>query len=436
MSGIQFKSDYLNHYLTMVENTESPRIFHLWGAIGAVAGVLGRRCYFNFGDGVIYPNQYIVIVGTPGTRKSTVLRIAKKQLKAAARVNFAPDDTAGQRQGLIKAMLRNSATSTLYLDGVALDKRDDTLAALTLQDVAQITDDVNDEQFEIDEADKQHLLATSDEFSRFIGQNNSQMLDFLTSTWDGSEYTYETTTKEICLERPLLNIIGCTTPVMINNSMPPAAGGQGFLSRVILVYGKTKYKSVPRPTEFPDSEVAQVRDALGIIFREFHGAFSETPAAIKLSEELYEYPLEITDSRFGYYQERRFTHLIKLTMAITASNGRMTITPDDYEEAHRILRATERGMPDALGEFGMNPLAALKQSILEFMRDSMAMPLDELRAHFHRDARANEFMEVLNDLIRTQQLVLQSSKSGSAFVSARVSKRDTEDSMLKLLAQN
>ena len=48
------------------------------------------------------------------------------------------------------------------------------------------------------------------------------------------------------------------------------------------------------------------------------------------------------------------------------------ITRDDYEEAHRILRATEVGMPDALGEFGMNPLAQLKQEILESLRATQA----------------------------------------------------------------
>jgi len=435
VSEIKFKSEYLNQYLSMVEDTESPRLFHIWGAIGAIAACLGRRCFFPFGDGVIYPNQYIVMVGTPGTRKSTVLRIAKKQLKASAGINFAPDDTAGQRQGLIKAMLRNSSQQTLYLDGVALDKRDDTFAGMTLEQVSQITDEVAEAQLEIDEADKQHLVATSDEFSRFIGQNNTQMLDFLTSTWDGAEYTYETTTKEITLNRPLLNILGCTTPVMINQSMPAAAGGQGFLSRVILVYGSHKYKSVPRPAEFPHDKVGFVRDVLEEIYNQMHGAFEETPAAEEYSKTLYEHPLEITDSRFGYYHERRYTHLIKLTMAITASRGTMIITPEDYDEAHRLLRATERGMPDALGEFGMNPLAALKQNILEYLRQHGTTPTEELRGVFHRDARMAEFTEAAADLIRLNQVSMRQLPNGQQVLVPKVGLKNTEDDMMRALAQ-
>ena len=166
-----------------------------------------------------------------------------------------------------------------------------------------------------------------------------------------------------------------------------------------------------------------------------HGPFEETPDAKAYSESLYGWALEISDARFGYYHERRYTHLIKLAMCLAAGRESHTIVRDDYDEAHRILRATERGMPDALGEFGMNALASLKQSILEFMRDSMAMPVEELRAHFHRDARSSEFTEVVTDLIRAGQLVLNQSTSGKPFVSAKITKGDTEDEMLKLLAE-
>lgn len=389
-----------------------------------------------FGDGCVYPNQYIALVGTPGTRKSTVINISKKQLKRSTGVKFAPDDTAGQRQGLIKAMLRNSGQETLYLNGVKLGAKDDTLAALTMQEVSQITDEADsEEQYEIDEADKQHLVATSDELGTFIGQNNTQLLNFLTTAWDGKDYTYDTTTKEIRLERPLLNIIAASTPVSIANSMPAAAVGQGFLSRVILVYGARKYKLLARPPVLPEESVFRIRERLGEIHGMMHGEFDETPDGKAYSESLYGWTLEISDSRFSYYHERRYTHLIKLAMCLAAGSGRHTIVRDDYDEAHRILRATERGMPDALGEFGMNPLAALKQSILEFMRESMAMPIDELRSHFHRDARTNEFMEVVNDLIRTKQLVMNQSTAGRPFLTAKITKADTEDDMLKLLAQ-
>jgi hypothetical protein len=322
------------------------------------------------------------------------------------------------------------------LDGVKLDQRDDTLAALTMNQVANIVDEIDDtEQMEIDEADKQHLVATCDEFSRFIGQNNSQMLDFLTSTWDGEGFEYRTTTKKIDINSPLLNLIGCTTPVSLAGSMPPAAAGQGFLSRMILVYGAKKYKEIPRPKPPELVFVNQVKETLDHAFCMLNGEFDETPDARAYSESLYGWTLEITDSRFGYYAERRYTHLIKLSMCLAAGRRSHTIVRDDYEEAHRILRATERGMSDALGEFGMNPLAALKQQVLEFMRNTLMMPVEDLRSHFHRDARSNEFTEVLNDLIASKQLSLQQMTSGKPCVTAKVQIGSTEDEMMKFLCE-
>lgn len=433
---LEFNTPYLNHYLRMVEETESPRIMHLWVALGIISASLGRRNYLPFGYGQIFPNQYILLVGTPGTRKSTALSIGKKILKQSTGVNFAPDDTAGQRQGLIQAMLQNSTTETLYLDGVKLDQRDNTLSSiLSMDQVARLTDEIDEATREIDAADKQHLVATSDEFSRFIGQNNLQMLDFLTSTWDGHSFQYRTTTKMIEVKQPLLNLVGCTTPVSLANSMPPAAGGQGFLSRMILVYGSTKYKSLPRPAVPPEEEVNHVKEILDHSHSFLAGEFAETKEARSYSEQLYDYPIDITDSRFGYYAERRYTHLIKLAMACAAGRKDQTIVKDDYEEAHRILRATEVGMPEALGEFGMNPLATLKQGILEFVKGQGSIAIEELRGHFHRDSRANDFSEALNDLHRAKQVIMQQSKNGAPFVTARMANGLASDAMLQLLAQ-
>lgn len=437
MAKLRFNTEYLNDYLELVEDTESPRLFHLWCALFNISAALGRRCYLPFGPMVIYPNHYVLLVGTPGTRKSTAASMAKRVLKQSTGVRFAPADTAGQRQGLVLAMHGNpQEQSKEFLHGAEIGAQDRTL--MSLADIKEVTNDPVEEELQyIATADKHHMAVVSSEFSRFIGQNNLQMLDFLTTMWDGDDYEYRTKTADTVLKNPLLNIIGCTTPTQISNSLPPAAGGQGFLSRMILVYGARKYKPVPRPVE-PNPEIlSRVKEALRTVYYDCNGTFDETPEAREYSESLYEWPLEITDSRFGYYNERRYTHLIKLAMCLAAASARMTITKSDYEEAHRILRATERGMPDALGEFGMNPLAALKQEILEQLRALQGpVRLDQVQAMFHRDARPKEIMEVLQDLQAMKSIsIVQPKSSGELYVTAVVKQKSTEDDIMNLLAE-
>jgi aminoglycoside phosphotransferase family enzyme len=101
-----------------------------------------------------------------------------------------------------------------------------------------------------------------------------------------------------------------------------------------------------------------------------------------------------------------------------------------------ILKATELGMPDALGEFGMNPLAQLKQEILETLRATHTPhSMEQVIAMFHRDARSNEIVEVLNDLTRTKQIVVQQSATGSRLVSAVFTRQNTEEAMMQTLRE-
>lgn len=421
----------------MVEETESPRLFHVWAALSGMSATLGRRCWFPFGPMVIFPNQFVVLIGTPGTRKSTAMSIMKRQLRKSTGVRFAPADTAGQRQGLVEAM-KGREEAKEYLGNVELAVADDSLAGLTLDRIAEVSD-TPDEESEavsfISSADKHHIMVTATELSRFIGQNNLQMLDFLVTMWDGEDYEYQTKGGLTVLKNPLINLLSCTTPTSLNYAMPPAAGGQGFLSRMILVYGSRKYKPVPRPVEPSQESVDAVRRGFNRAYFELAGEFRETPAAKAYCESLYDWQLEITDPRFGYYHERRQDHLIKLAMALAASRGYTVIDIEDYREAHKILRATERGMPDALGEFGMNPLAALKQNMLEYIRQQGAVRVEELRAVFHRDSRAQEFLEAVNDLSRMNQVSMQQVADGSSVLMAKGGKSNAEDDIIKLLTE-
>lgn len=439
MSDLVFETEFLNDYMSMVEDTESPRIYHVWAAVSAMAASLGRRCKFKLGPFDIFPNHYILLVGNPAVRKSSASSIMKKNLTKATGVRFAPPDTAGQRQGLVSAMKGQEDQNPEFVGAVDLATADKSL--LTLGDIERVTnvleeDDPGYESFKAHKLDKHHIMVVANEFSRFIGQNNLGMLDFLTTMWDGDDYEYQTKENLVRLQNPLVNIFGATTPTMLANSMPPSAGGQGFLSRIILVYGARKYRSIPRPTEPDPVLTAKVRESISRVYMELSGTFDETPEARAYSESLYDKPLNITDSRFGYYQERRYTHLIKLAMCLCASRGDMCITKSDYEEAHRILQATERGMPDALGEFGLNPLATLKQTMLDTLKGIQGMvDVETFRHLFHRDGRHHEISEVINEMSRMPQVTFFQGPDGKNFMSYKVTFESSTDTFIKSLAE-
>ena len=186
----------------------------------------------------------------------------------------------------------------------------------------------------------------------------------------------------------------------------------------------------------PKDKIRLVQQAFIRAQTEFSGPVTETKEAKIYSETLYEYPLEISDSRFVYYKERRYTHLLKLGMILAVSRGSNEIVKDDYIEGHRLLRATEFGMPDALGEFGLSPIAHVKQKILEFCRGlDSPVPIDFLRQAFHRDARPVDIMEAINDLVNAGQLVSNTVDSNQVLITAKRKRGETEDQILSLLAE-
>ena len=73
--------NWISYYMKFAQNTESPKQYHLWTAISAIASCLQRKCWIPWGHETIYPNFYIVLVGPPGGRKGTAMKILKPLLQ-------------------------------------------------------------------------------------------------------------------------------------------------------------------------------------------------------------------------------------------------------------------------------------------------------------------------------------------------------------------
>jgi hypothetical protein len=459
-TSVRFNHEYLDAYLDLVEDTESPRLFHIWTAMSIVAGALGRRCFLPFGEmPPIYPNMYVALVGDPGTRKSVAVTIGRDLLRKSTNVRFAPSDSSGQRQGIIAAMTGLAAEEDE--SGWGNKKRPErpeqpirglgvsaTLASMT-QSQEDAPFDVGPEQAfddflrgqELHEADESCLFAAASELTLLVGQAASGMLEFLSCCWDGSPYEYQTKGAQISLDRPLLNILSGTTPHQIFTAFPAASIGQGFTSRMIFVYGAERYKSVPRPVKADPKYSKKVRDILSYINQNMEGAFEESDEAKAYDAELYTRNASgVEDARFQYYRARRQTHLIKLAMCVAASRLSMKLELADYKMAHTILYATEHGMPDALGQYGLSPISKLKQAIVDFLRAYEApCPAVMIRAALHRDIdRAESFVTALNDLAAAKDIIYTNRQEGDhhvAYYTAKVKKSSVDSDIFRLLAQ-
>lgn len=391
----EINNHFVQEYLRYVEETESPRLFHVWACISGLGSCMGRRVYFPFGDTRIYPNMYVVLVGDPAVRKSHALGPIRKILTNTTKIKLAPDDTAGQRQGLISAFLAGSMTD--QEDQEIEDAMQNTFAAGTTpqQMLASVETGL------LKETNLNVLYAIASEFTSIIGTNTPEMLTFLQKLWDGDSYVYQLKNEKTELTDPLLSIIGCSTPQQLALSLPSEAGGQGFLSRVVFVHGAEKYKNLARPQKSQSILGLQLEEVYHYVFYNMQGSFNETELAASTIDDLYGKIDPIEDHRFNHYMERRHTHLIKLTMCLAAGRKSNIITVEDVKDAQFILSETEKLMPEALGEFGLSPMSQVRQTLLSVLKKEGVISVTELWTKLQRDTRKSVFAEILEDFTTT-----------------------------------
>lgn len=408
----------ISDYLELVEDTESPRIFHIWSLLSGVSAAMGRRAWFPFGHKPLYANLWIMLTGPSAVRKSTALDIIRDLLEENTRIHFGPDNTSGKRQGLIADFFDDDD------DEKKEKKQGENLAGLSPLSLEELntmpTDIVNGVPI-IDRRDRFAMMIMAEEFTTFTGHGNNEFVEFLVKLYAGQPYKYKLANKTIYLKDTALTMIGATTPTSLSLALPAAAIGQGFTSRIIFAHASKKYKRIPRPKPLDAILKQKIENQLRKISFEFEGEMVATDEAAAYADSIYDVDNHIlTDSRFTYYQGRRHTHFLKIGMVMAATRLDLQITLDDYIMADELLKLTEKTMPDALGEYGMSPIAAAKQRIVEFIHQANEpITLSILHAVMHRDLKMGDLLLCINDLTaadKIQQIRIGKNKEINAYI--------------------
>lgn len=348
--------DYMATYLKYTDNNECPKLFHRWSALCCLSAKLGRRVHFKFGHFNIYPNMYVLLIGSPGTKKSTGIKMGAKLLEESGYNFFAAKKTRQEKYLTDLAEQINNADDSMSKVDLILDN-------LTLD-----TDNTSEKSAASNKAPAESFVA-ADEFNNFIGYNNVDFISILGELWDyNGVFDYRLKNSEsIYINNPTINILGGNTAVGLNSAFPPEIIGQGFFSRLLLIYSDPSGKEIPFPLP-PDESVKQdLLDFFKQVEDSMYGEMELLPDARTLMERIYKEWSHIPDPRFEHYSNRRFQHLIKLCMVVAASRLSMKISKDTVIEANTILTFAEQLMPKALGEFGRSKNSAAAHKILTFV---------------------------------------------------------------------
>ena len=412
----QLRSIWFRQWLELTGGGESPKIFNFWTGASCIAACLGRRFTTQVGRFTYAPNMYVILTGPPAVRKSSAGDIAQKLLRKYTDVKFGPNDTAGQRQGLISSFVNNYTVPDNSDDddddephgSPKMMSMDDFFAAPLANSTEQTKQSktaakINSRRVRLADGSfpPSDLFVFADELGTFIGMNQLELVNCLTDIYYPKDnYEYALARQTISIPEPGLNLLACTTPTSLTTHLPPTAIGQGFSSRAIFVYCGT-----PGAKVFPAPPLDEGLMALaGETMRQLHSVISRkmhiTNAAMETLGQIYNtYKPSIDDNRFIHYEQRRLDHLIKLAMVFTAVKMSDTVTDDEVLDAHEILIYTEATMSHALGELGMSKLALAKQHLKDMIEASHphGLSLTTIKMNLSRDMLARDINETLQE---------------------------------------
>ncbi len=349
-------------YYEYARHGESPEVYNLWTAISVVSSVLRRNVWLDQGRFILYPNQYIILVGPPGkVGKGTALGIGKDLLKNVEDIKFMPDSLS--REELIRRMSH------------AGSKRTGIPATATI---------------------------VSSELSSLIEPSGLMMVSFLTDIYDGhGKWEYSTKHQgRDPLYKPLLNILGATTPSWIANGFPVEAIGHGFTRRTVFVYGDEPPKLYPFPPALDERLRDKLIEGLNEI-AELKGEFSITPEGRKKYEEIYHeiYNSNPEDHRTEGFHWMKKNHVLKVAMTLSAAQSdSLEITDRHIGKAWKIIQMISTDMSKAFSAVGKYQHASDLERIYGEICKSGGMTETEIYSRNYASGDVQEIAKILQML--------------------------------------
>lgn len=375
------RTDFFSAYLTYTGGNEAPTFFHRWAAISSIGALLERKFYLEHGQFKVNPNIYCLLMGNAGTKKSTAIKIARKLVQASGYEFLGPKKITKEK-------------FFIKLAQQSQPQEDDILESNLFGSDASAVD--------------AQMFIAADEFNEFFGNDVMAFVSTLGDMWDW-EGPYENEVKNSTssyLYNPTISILGGNTPTGFAEAFPSRIIGQGFFSRLLLVYAEPTGVKIAWPRKPTDEETASILEFMFRI-RQLSGVVQFNSAAKKLLEKIYHEWKGMDDVRFESYGNRRFTHLLKLCLIHTAARLGTQIQEDDVVYANTVLTHTEHLMPKALGEFGKARNADVSHKIIQVIEANVGEVVGqkEIWKNVHNDLEGlNQLGELLRNLVAADKI--------------------------------
>lgn len=377
---------WIESFLEFTKDRPSPKIFRKWTALSGIAAAAEQRVFMAMNGQSLYPNMYALLVGGPGVGKTIaivdlmrIIRSANEALPNDRKMFLAPNDVS-------KASL---------IDAIGEAKR-------RIADLTGIHDFL--------EYNSLYIMAS--EFTAFLTEYAGDFVTFLTRSWD-VEYFEEhkrTGGRKLIIPRPMLNMLGGTTPSALGSLLPEGAWDQGFAARTLMIYSGEElitdpFAELADPTTQP-LYADLVSDFSKMMYTQ--GQFRFAPEALEAFRKWHlggRKPVP-THPKLMHYNPRRSVHLAKLCMIFSlARSGELLITTDDLGNALDSMMEIEHYMPEIFKTMSMKggDAATMKEAQFfiarQFMRENKPVAKHRLVQFINERAGNPYVLRIIENMV-------------------------------------
>ena len=333
--------NFLTDMVYYTRGMETPTIFVVWSAMFLISSVVKREAWLKWHPSRMFSNLYLMFVGPPSSKKSTVLDdIGLPLLQQVSKYMNDPVMKAFKNIKVVK----NKITPEAMLEEMIPSPKPQMVRG-------------SDGEFAKDSAGRYIRYKPTSEVSivlselavtiskRSYAEGMIQLLLDLYSPHD--EWTNKTKgAGERKLKKLCTNFIGALTPSSFRDSIPEAAIGDGFMSRNIIAYQPGYPRIRPVPFSVPGAPTEEeLARRLAWIAENSLGEYEMSPKALQVYQDWY-YKFKKRLTRLGdgaTSQSRLDLHLLKAAFIFRLArydSSNNIIEARDVEDAAHLIQGT------------------------------------------------------------------------------------------------
>lgn len=355
------------NYFELSEVTEPSKTLHRWCCLSLLAGVVGTNIYIKHGNTKLYPNLYVVLLGTLSSKYQAAIELVKAVYTASTKDVLVGDATAiwtrleeVQPQGLIAAMMMG------------------------------------------DEVEEEPTFANGI-------TTISKAMEVFQDGWDfnGLLTAQGQKKKPVPFLTPRLNLLMSTTPDIFAQTFPANNVNTHLLSQLIVVNGGNPRKKIAWPLPYNVELLKRLKEELHKVGK-LRGEMTFSDDAKKFLTVSYNNWIPISDSRLMAYASKRQLQLIKIAMLVAAENYTLHIGKTHVVTAAKILAFAEAQMPVALGEYGIDRQSHIRGRIMHLLNSRFpeTSTMGDIYKAVQQDVKNyTEVADLVNSLILAGKIV-------------------------------